>query len=149
MNDPGSKFSKILLTASVAFGLGACAPQSTRPVAMGPVSVPTTGSAQGVNTHNSEPMPSGMRMQGNGVAPGTSFSSDRTLVPTTGNAQGVNTHNSEPMPRGMRMQGNTPAGTPIQADPGAVPNSSTQGVNPMNSQPMPSGMVMPNATTRY
>ena len=149
MNQSRSLFPEIVLAASVALTASGCAPQSATPVAMAPVTAPMTGSAQGINTHNSEPMPSGMRMQGNGVAPGQSFSSDRNVVPMTGNAQGANTHNSEPMPAGMRM-GASPPGTPMRSDPTMVPRTgSVQGVNPMDSQPMPSGMVMPNAPSRY
>lgn len=150
MTQPCSILPKMVLAGGVAFGLAACAPQPNPPAVRGAVTAPTTGSALGVNTHNSEPMPSGMRMQGNGIDPGTAFSSDRNVVPATGNAQGANTHNSQPMPSGMRMQGDSPAGAPMTSDPSVVPRTgSAQGSSSTNSQPMPSGMVMPNAPARY
>ncbi len=68
-----------------------------------PNNMPRTGSQQGLNTHNSEPMPNGMLMKNNGVSPGSPMTSNPNRVPQTGSNQGVNTHNSEPMPSGMVM----------------------------------------------
>ena len=110
--------------------------------------VPVTGSTQGVNTHNSEPMPRGMVMRNNGLAPSTSMSTDPTSVPQTGSEQGANPHNSQPMPRGMEMK---PSRTsPLRYSPDNVPRTgSSLGVNTHDSEPMPSGMVMPTAPKQY
>lgn len=110
--------------------------------------VPQTGSAQGLNTHNSEPMPGGMVMRNNGLSPSTPMSTDSSSVPQMGSAQGANPHNSEPMRRGMAMAPSRTA--PLRYSPTNVPRTgSAQDVDTHNSEPMPSGMVMPSTPAPY
>ena len=134
----------LALAGGVALAVTGCT-QPTSPNAAYNASVsPQTGSAQGMNPHNSEPMPGGMQMRDNGLGSSTRLSTDRGGLPNTGSAQGVDPHNSEPMPRGMVM---TPSRTvPMGYNSDGVPQTgSAQGVNSHNSEPMPRGMVMPPA----
>ncbi len=138
-----------MMAISILAISGCAQPSSPNPtLASDAPSVPLTGSAQGLNTHNSEPMPSGMVMRNNGMSPSTPMSTDPSGVPQTGSAQGVNPHNSESMPRGMAM---APSRTSrLRYSPANVPRTgSAQGVDTHNSEPMPRGMVMPNAPAPY
>lgn len=114
--------SRLAFFGGVALTISGCAqPQPPSAAAVSEAfTSPQTGSSQGVNTHNSEPMPSGMVMKNNGLAPGTSMSTDPSSTPQTGSQQGLNTHNSEPMPSGMRMR-----------------NSGVSPGSPMTFQPQP------------
>ncbi len=145
--------SRLAFFGGVALTISGCA--QPRPPSAAATSEaftsPQTGSSQGVNTHNSEPMPSGMVMKNNGLAPGTSMSTDPSSTPQTGSQQGLNTHNSEPMPNGMRMKNSgVSPGRPMTSNPNRVPQTgSSQGVNTHNSEPMPSDTVMPKAPATY
>lgn len=145
--------SRLGFFGGIALAISGCAqPQPSSAAATSEAfTSPRTGSAQGVNPHNSEPMPSGMVMKNNGLAPSTSMSTDPSSVPQTGSQQGLNTHNSEPMPSGMRMKNSgVSPGRPMRSNPNLVPQTgSNQGVNTHNSEPMPSGMVMPKAPATY
>lgn len=145
--------SRLTVIGGVVLAISGCTqPQPPDPIAAsGPIMSPQTGSAQGMNTHNSEPMPSGMVMKNNGLSPGTSMSTNPNNMPRTGSEQSLNTHNSEPMPSGMVMKNNgLSPGTPMVSNPNRVPQTgSAQGLNTHNSEPMPSGMVMPRSPATY
>ena len=136
---------RLVVMGGVALAINGCArPQQPTDTA----ALPQTGSAQGLNPHNSEPMPSGMVMRNNGLPPSTALTTDPSSVPQTGSEQGANPHTSQPMRSGMVMPSSRTS--PMRFDPNSVPQTgSAQGVNPHNSQPMPSGMVMPDAPARY
>jgi hypothetical protein len=139
---------KLTLAAGFVLSVSGCAqpnfPNATYDVGASP----QTGSAQGINTHNSEPMPSGMVMRNNGLGTSTQLSTDPTTMPTTGSAQGVNPHDAAPMARGMTMSPSRSAPLRYNAD-GIPQTGSAQGLNSHNSEPMPSGMVMPPARGAY
>lgn len=148
MSKPIYNLPTLALAGAVILAVSACT-QPTPPYAgYNANASPPTGSAQGVNPHNSEPMPSGMVMQNNGLAPAQQMSTDPNSVPRTGSVQGASPHNSAPMPSGMVM---TPSRTaPLRSNPDGVPQTgSNQGVNTHNSEPMPSGMVMPPTRSGY
>lgn len=97
--------------------------------------VPQTGSAQGVNPHNSMPMPRGMVMP-RAANNGPMVTSPSGNVPQTGAEQGVNSHNSEPMPRGMVMPRTANNGPMVTSPSGLVPQTgSAQGVESPGSMP--------------
>ena len=136
---------RVMLMGGLVFAISGCAQPQQPTVA---AALPETGSAQGLNPHNSEPMPSGMIMRNNGLSPSTALTTEPSGLPQTGSAQGVSPHNSLPMRSGMAMPRSRTS--PMRFDPNSVPQTgSAQGVNPHNSEPMPSGMVMPDAPSRY
>ncbi len=99
--------------------------------------VPQTGSAQGVNPHNSEPMPHGMVMPTGPAAQGPMVTSPMGTKPNTGSAQGYNSHDSEPMPRGMVMPtGSAAQGAMVTSPAGVVPQTGqAQGAKSPGSMP--------------
>lgn len=99
--------------------------------------VPQTGSAQGVNPHNSQPMPQGMVMPTGPPAQGPMVTSPSGGVPQTGSSKGVNPHNSEPMPRGMVMPTGPAAQGPRVTSPTGflLQTGQAQGVESPGSMP--------------
>ena len=60
------------------------------------VTSPTTGSQQGINTHNSQPMPRGMVMPANPGTQGPILGSSPNTLPPNGNQAGVEPPGSMP-----------------------------------------------------
>lgn len=130
---------RVAVLSAASATVGGCV-QSAAPQPGSASNFSGTTQSQGVNTHNSEPMQSGMIMRNNGLSQGSPMAFDPNIVPQSGSA-GVNTHNSEPMPSNMPMQNNGIApGKPLISDPSMVPKTSSSGVNTTNSEPVSVGV---------
>jgi hypothetical protein len=117
--------------AGASFAQGQMQGHTTSP----PGAVPTTGSEQGANSHNSEPMKRGMQMRSGAATRGPMVTSPPGVLPETGSAQGANSHNSDPMPSGMKMR-RGPQGPMLGSGGNPVPQTgSAQGAESPGSMP--------------